>query len=155
LGVLPAVNSCTAARRQQDARPAPDPDALLRDRVVASVQALLSSYQATVERYPRLARRIAPLAAEHEAHLTALGAPAPSGSPGPASPSVARSTATPAPAVPPEPGRALRALAGAESRAAADRVRDVVAAAGVDLARLLAAIGACEAAHAALLREEA
>jgi hypothetical protein len=71
----------------------------------------------------------------------------------------ARSTTAPSPSasasvVPPQvpatPAEAVTWLAGLE-RAAADRRTDQVLAAGADLARLLASIAACEAAHADLL----
>ena len=150
LGATPLVASCTreGAEEPPAQPPAPDPDPPVRERAAASVQALIFAYDATASRHPDLAKELASLREEHAAHLAALGAPST------ASPSTPAPTTTPA-AVPRDPRRARAALVAAETRAAADRVRAAVAAASPDLARLLAAMGACEAAHATLLREGA
>jgi hypothetical protein len=155
LGATPLIGSCSAPDRGQGRLSPPEPDAPIRDQVVASIAMLISTYQATAERHPTLTERLAPLAAEHHAHLAALGAPAATATPAtPAATATAAPSLVPvAPVVSADPRRAVRALVTAESRAAADRVGVAVAATSPDLARLLAAIGACEATHAALLRE--
>jgi len=149
------LSGCTYDPRPPE--PPPDPDTVLRDRIVADKRALLASYDATARRHPGLGKRLAPLRADHAAHMAALGAPEPTSTgpatPGPATPTgSAPGAGATAPAVPAAPRAAVRALVAAEAAAAALRVRDCVAANSPDLARLLAAIGGCEAAHAALLR---
>jgi hypothetical protein len=127
--------------------PAPDPDLALIRKVIEDKRALLARYAATVDRFPGLTGRLAPFRADHVGHLAALDAPP---DPGPtASPSA---TPTPeVPAVPAERRGAARALAKAEQAAADRRVGHCVDARDRDLARLLAAIGGCEAAHGLLL----
>jgi hypothetical protein len=157
LCAAPLVSSCSAHDAQPPTPPAADPDDPLRATAAAAVQALAVAYDATADRHPALAGRLAPLRAEHVAHLAALNRAAPPSPTGTLSP-----TASPSgtPAGSPTTGvdvaanapAAQAALATAEEQAAADRVREAVAAASPDLARQLAAIGASEAAHAALLR---
>ncbi len=150
--------------------PRPDPDDAVREQVSADVQRLVALYAATSTRHPSLRRRLDPLAAEHTAHLAALAGGRPRATPAPvtSSPSSAgtssagtssassaatassRPSASP-PAVPPSPGQARSLLVRAERDGAAQRVIQS-AAASPTLARLVAAIGASEAAHAALLR---
>jgi hypothetical protein len=146
LCTTPLATSCTTGDAQEPAQPKADPDGAVRDRVAASVQALIVAYDATAGRHPALASELAPLRAEHAAHLEALDrAATPSGAPA--------GSPTTRPKVAADSRTARSALVRAEERAAASRVREAVAAASPDLARLLAAIGASEAAHAALLRE--
>jgi hypothetical protein len=138
-------------------------DQRLARRVAAEIIVLSAAYAATIAAHPRTRRELAPLAAEHEAHLTALAAlqPAPtatpstssSGSTSPsaaASPTAAASPSASSPPVAPSPAAARTALATAEEAAAARR-RHQAGDAGPDLARLLASIAACEAVHAALV----
>jgi hypothetical protein len=123
----------------------PTPDEVIRDRVLAGKRTLLEQYAATLERHPGLRTRLAPLRAEHEAHVTALN-----GSPKP-TPTASSAGASPAPpSVPATAGAALAKLATAERAAADARLADL-AGASPRLARVLAAMGGCEAAHAALL----
>jgi hypothetical protein len=124
--------------------PPPDPDAGLRASVVADKQALLERYAATARRHPRLAGRLGPLRADHDAHLAALG-----GRPGPAATGSAAPTVPPVPA---DPRAAVRALEQAEHAAAASRIAQCVRAVDGELAALIASLGACEAVHATMLR---
>ena len=128
-------------------------DAAVRERVLTGEHALLARYEATAARHPSLAPRLGPLAREHAAHLAALAEDSPPAGPGespapsPRSPGSPGSSGGPVPAT---AARALAALAEAERDAARARLEDVVTASPA-LARLLAGIGAAEAAHAALL----
>jgi hypothetical protein len=145
-GGLLAVAACTGGNKPAPRRP-PDPDTRIKADVVTGVRYLASLYAATMQRHPTLRGPLGRLAAEHAAHLTALGEePSPTGTPAP-------STSTPSsspPAVPPTPDAARAALAAAERQSAGQRLEQLTAA-SPGLARLVAAIGACEAAHAALL----
>lgn len=89
---------------------------------------------------PHLAVALAPLIADHRAHLAALHAYAPATAPS-ARPT-ARAGATPRPG--------LSALTRLEREQAAERRRDLLLAGG-PLARLLASIAACESVHVSLL----
>jgi hypothetical protein len=126
---------------------APDPDLALLAAVIAEKSDLLGAYEAATTRFPPLNSRLKPLRADHAAHLAALtgfrpGIPtaAPSGS---ASPSAG-----------PQGGQSstVEDLAAAELAAAGRRIGQCRTAADPQLARLLASIGGCEAAHAAVLR---
>ncbi|RJK96498.1 hypothetical protein [Vallicoccus soli] len=149
----------------------PTADEALAVPVATSKRALLAAYDATAERHPGLAGRLRALRAEGAAHLTGLAAlvPAagedPSASPGPpastaptAAPTTAPTTAPTAaptegvPPVPRDPAAAVAALARREAALAASRL-DALEGAGAspELARLVAAVGASEAVHAALL----
>jgi hypothetical protein len=142
------ISACTGS---DDAEPpGPTPDQRLAARVTDEIRILAASYAATITRHPDTRAELAPLAAEHEAHIVALVAltPTPSDS---ASPS--NSSASPSPSPPPVPPTAAAAhtsLATSE-RAAAARRRGQAGRAGPELARLLASIAACEAVHAMLL----
>ena len=132
---------------------APDPDLRLRRRAAAEVRDLVAAYAAVVTAFPQAdARQLATLralAAEHEAHVTALDGPPPA--PPSESPSESPSVGAKAPpAVPATMADSLGWLAGIERAAAARRTRQSLRA-GADLARLLAAVGACETTHAVLL----
>jgi hypothetical protein len=144
-------------------------------RAAAGEQALLLAYDAAAGQHPELADRLAPLRADHAAHLVALtpGASTASASP-PPSPSVTPGLAEPTSPVgsgPPPLGSppasagtsttnagsaasdllvVLAGLASLERQAAAARLDDLAATSG-SLAMVLASIGGCEAAHAALL----
>jgi hypothetical protein len=164
----PSVHGSQAAPTRAD---------LAVKRAAAGEQALLLAYDAAAGQHPELADRLAPLRADHAAHLVALtpGAPAASASQPPSlSPSVTPGLAEPTSPVgsgPPPlgspPGSAgtsttnagsaasdllvvLAGLASLERQAAAARLDDLAATSG-SLAMVLASIGGCEAAHAALL----
>jgi hypothetical protein len=143
-------------------------------RTASTERALLAAYDATAATHPELAVRLAPLRADHVQHLegmipgsaTASSTPTPSASPTLTAPP----TATPTPAIDPSsaplsPAAASSAAASSraaathlalvdlgalESAAAAARIDDLAACSG-SLARVVASIGGCEAAHAALL----
>ena len=128
----------------------PDPDLDLLARAIAEKQDLLDGYAATTARHAQLTERLAPMRADHEAHLAALTgfrpdvptpAVAPSASASPTAPSVASDRA-----------RAVEELAVAERAAANRRIGQCETARDPQLARLLASIGGCEAAHTAVLR---
>ena len=122
--------------------PAPDPAVI--GRALAGKQELIVRYAEVTAAHPGLREQLGPLAAEHEAHVQALRALVPASPPAPPA-------AAPAPAT---GGRraALAALARRERELAESRIGDLLAA-PPELARLLAAVGAAEAAHAALLAD--
>ncbi|MFF5565043.1 hypothetical protein ACFY7Z_00185 [Streptomyces sp. NPDC012623] len=149
----------------------------LRRRSAETSEALLRQYDAVLARHPGHRERLAPLRAAVARHVSALGpgkrerepgeeAEKPSASPSPSvsssPPSSPTTSVTPspsstlagAPAVPPEPAEALRALAAAERRTG-DAHTDALVTASPELARLLASVAAANAAHAYLLTEGA
>jgi hypothetical protein len=125
--------------------PAPTPTVASIDPVVeraaAAERALLLAYDTAALSHPELASVLAPLRADHAAHLQGLLPDANTNS------TIASSN--PAPSSSPSDA-VVGDLAGLERAAAAARLDDL-AAAGGSLARLLASIGGCEASHAALL----
>lgn len=104
--------------------------------------ALLREYDMALTVRPELADDLGPLRAAHQGHLDALGGPAgaPSPSPSPTGDPESRTTI-------------LSRLARAESNAAARRVGQCRDLRSGELARLVAAVGGAEAAHASRLRE--
>lgn len=143
--------------------PTPDPDTGLIAEALAGKRDLLARYAATLARFPGLGAGLAPARADHEGHARALAASplappeataALSTPPAPGASASADPSASPgptAPSVPAERGAAVRALAAAERAAAETRLSQCVAAGDAGLARLLASVGACEAAHALIL----
>jgi hypothetical protein len=140
----------------------------LARRVADDERTLIAAYDEAMRAAPDLEPVLAPLRADHAAHLVGLTPGAPTGPAGPAG-SAAGTSATPTPTPsaagaatgssavkpPSSPAQSLRAqtlstLAARERTAAAARVDDLMSAEG-SLARVLASIGGCEAAHAALL----
>lgn len=145
---LAVLSGCAADPRPKvapGARASLDADVKLRWRAVRSEQTLLALHAATVAAHPDLAAALAPLTAHHEEHLAALRAdgPLPFGSGDAAAP------------VPPEvagdAGTALTAVADAERAAADACVVACLAAAGPQLAAVLASIAASEAGHGVVL----
>jgi len=142
----------------------PDPELLLRARVADEVRALAARYAATVDRFPAARSELATLGAEHEEHARALlprhaaralasaTAGATATESGSASPSP-----SPTPAVPSTLPAARAELAEAERAASGRRLRQLrrITGGSPELARLLASVAACEAAHAALLSADA
>lgn len=135
----------------------PDAGAAAADTVVRRAadneRALIAAYDGAASAHPDLAARLQTLRADHVRHLEGLV-------PGASHTLPATTTPTPTPTLTPsappvsatEPPRsALTGLATLEHAAAAARVSDAVATSG-SLARLLASIGGCEAAHESLLR---
>lgn len=132
--------------------PARDPDLVLRREVASDVERLLDAYAATLERHPDMGTRLRPLMSEHDLHLRVLRVrrgPARSPSATPTA-SVSASGSATGRVVAERAADALAALARAEREAAGRRVPQVVAASPA-LARIVAAIGASEAAHAMML----
>ncbi|WP_431041890.1 hypothetical protein ACQUSR_08170 [Streptomyces sp. P1-3] len=138
----------------------------LRARAERDSLVLLARYDATSAAHPVLADRLRPLRAETARHAQAFagsggarsGSPAAASPPGrAASPSAGVSpggdTSAPRPpGVPGTPEQALAVLAQAE-RLTADARTAALASAPGELARLLASVAACGAAHAYLLTE--
>ena len=166
----PTTASTAAASVQPTVSPL-SADQLVAQRVALAEQALLGAYDAVTVAHPELAGRLAPFRADHVAHLrglvpgatpsttappnTAPSSSAPSSSAPSSSAASSSAPASSAPASPPlssPPASTviLRQLADLERSAAAARLGDVVTTSG-SLARLVASIGGCEAAHAALL----
>jgi len=128
-------------------------DQRLARRVAKEIGVLATTYAATIAVHPQARRALAPLAAEHDAHVAALvalqPAPTPSAS-GSASPSASTSPSASPPPVAPTLAAARNELVAAEL-AAAERRRQQAGIAGPELARLLASIAACESVHARLV----
>jgi hypothetical protein len=148
------VTGCTGD--DGGSRPPPDKpsaDQPARDRIVLEKETMLAAYAATVRRHPTLKDRLHDFVTHHEAHVEALrdalaGTPTPS--PRSASSAPARGARIPA-----KRRDALQALADAEQAAMERRQSVVESASAGGFAVLVASIGACEGAHAALLRAEA
>jgi hypothetical protein len=121
---------------------APSPDQLLAQRVAAAEQELIAAYDSTAVAHPELAGRLAPFRDNHVAHLQGLV-------PGSVADASPYPTNTPLLSAPTS-AEIFQSLANLELTAAAARLGDVAATTG-SLARLIASIGGCEAAHAALL----
>ncbi len=132
-------------------------------RVADDERELIAAYDAAIAAQPELQSTLAPLRADHAAHLVGL-TPGAATTPTSSTPTGATPTVTPSvgdlPAAasssggsPTQSRRAelLTTLAARERSTAAARVDDVMSAQDGSLARLLASIGGCEAAHAALL----
>lgn len=67
------ISGCTGETAPGPSRPtAPDPDALARADGVDGERAMLAAYDATIAAHPALARALAPIVADHRAHLAAL-----------------------------------------------------------------------------------
>ena len=146
---LLAAAACSSGTEPEP--PKPDPDLPIRALAADGVRGLVALYAAVSRAHPGLRTELAPLAAETEAHLSALEPPAtrPSASTG-ASTSASATASTPV-TVPATAAAARTALVRAERHEAELRVIQLASASSA-LARLLAAIGASEATHATLLR---
>ncbi|QKV97543.1 hypothetical protein HUT19_11275 [Streptomyces sp. NA02950] len=118
--------------------------------------ALLARYDATADAHPALAKRLAPLRAETARHAAAFrghersASPTGSGTPSAASSASASARRERPPAVPKDEKQALAALAQAERHTADSRTTALLTA-PPELARLLASVAACGAAHVYLL----
>lgn len=136
--------------------PEPDPDVALTAQAADRERSLLAAYDAALAAVPSLTDRLAPLRAEHAEHLAALGAldPAPTPSSTSAPPTSSPPVSPPAPPSPPptgpapvtDPATVLASLAEAE-RTVSGRHGDAAVRAGRELAGVLAALAASEAAH--------
>ncbi len=118
-----------------------DPDRPIVDTVRTEKLALIREYDLALLQVPTLAKELAPLRAAHVTHLEKLGPPAATPSPT----SVSGSGQTKA--------ELLRGLAAAEKAAAAKRISQCRELRSGAVARLVAAIGGSEAAHASVLRD--
>jgi hypothetical protein len=134
-----ALGGCSIFDDRPDRPPAPDPAQPVLDEAVA----LAAAYDRAGVSQPRLARRLAPLAADHHAHIAelsrVLGTPAPSAS---------------ASAPPADPGDTRAVLDGlrAAEQAAQRTASSVCRRAPAARAALLGSIAACRASHAEALR---
>lgn len=148
------AGGCTSGDDGPDAPGAngrePDPDLEVLARAIRDKQGLLDSYAATTARHAQLTERLAPMRADHEAHLAVLTGFRPD-LPAPAAAPTASASPT-GPAVAVDRAQAVEDLAAAERTAANRRIGQCETARDPELARLLASIGGCEAAHTALLR---
>jgi hypothetical protein len=138
--------------------PLPLPDVAVLDHAIAAEKLMIARYHAAISGSPAQAAFLAPLLAQHRAHLARLGsrlldprAASPAGSP---SPGAAASPASPASLAPSAPAVTLAALRAAEQDAASALVRHL-AEVSPSFAQLLASIAASEASHALLLRSRA
>ncbi len=146
VGLL-ALTGCVAG--DESTLPPVDPEVRTRARIADEVRALSRRYKAVVAAFPDADAQLLTYAAEHDAHARAL-----SGTPVAASRGTS-STASPSPSaeptVPPALPAAIRSLVSAEQAAVRRRSRQAGRASPA-LARLLASIAGCEAAHALLLQ---
>jgi hypothetical protein len=131
-----------------------DPDLALLAQSIADKQDLLAAYAATLDSHSPLASLLGPLQLDHGAHLGALRRiqAQKAGGPELSTPGPSASASPTGPLVPAKTDAAVEALAAVESAAAGRRIGQCRSARDADLARLLASIGGCEAAHAAVLR---
>jgi Domain of unknown function (DUF4439) len=129
--------------------PGPTPDDLAASRARTVAAALAAAAERLATSRPDLAALLDAVVADHRAHLTALGAPAASGT---------SSSAVPSPSAAPSPSRStaptVAGLADRE-RSAAQAALDDVPAVSPGLATLLARIAASRAVHADLLAARA
>jgi hypothetical protein len=129
------------ARHEPGPGTPPDPDAGLLVGLRSAELSLIAQYDAVIAQFPALSARLTAMRADHAAHLAAVGGSAPEPSP------------TPTAGAPGDAGQAAATLAGAERTAASARIGECRGAHDPNLARLIAAIGGSEAAHAALLAD--
>lgn len=156
-------------QRRRPARPSPsraevppvDPDITLATTVVATERALLERIDATVRRHRRLERVLGATRSVHDAHLALLEDAVPtspdaaeqSPSTGPSTGPEDMASALPRPPrVPPDPARAVRALAAAEDELALTAKQAAFAAESGAFARVLASMAAAAAQQSAVLR---
>ena len=135
--------------------PRPLPDVAVLDDAITAEKLMIARYHAAVSGSPAQAAFLAPLLAQHRAHLAALRsrlrdprAPSQARS---SSPAVAASPGSPGPSAASGPAATpLAALQAAEEDAASTLVRHL-AEVTPSFAQLLASIAASEASHALLL----
>ena len=153
IGVVVLTSGCDLDPRAEPGPPAPttgaptdpaaDADLVLLDDVRAGVGTALALVEATRRRHPTLRPLLRPLALAHRAHDAVL-ADAGRGSDG---------AQDPAPPVRGDPGRALSALRGRETRLQRDLSDAAVQAGSGGFARVLASMSASVAQHLTLLPE--
>jgi hypothetical protein len=133
--------------------PRPRPDVAVLDDAIAAEKAMIARYNAAVSGSPAQAAFLAPLLAQHRAHLAGLRSRLlDPGAAGQArSPSPAATAGSPGPSAAPSPAAdTLAALQAAEDDAASALVRHL-SEVTPSFAQLLASIAASEASHALLL----
>lgn len=140
-----ALSGCGASDAPQPSpTPSEDPERVLLRQLIADKEHTIALYSTLIAAGQT---KLAPFRDRHQAHLDELRKRLPGGSrTASAAPAPSSQTGSAAPA----PKTSLSRLRDAERRSAALRVRQL---AGVSpqLAQLIAAIGACEAAHALAL----
>ncbi|GAA0900633.1 hypothetical protein GCM10009574_087380 [Streptomyces asiaticus] len=152
LGAVALLSGCSDDRESRREADGGADVALLRARGARDSTALLARYDATVDAHPALAERLAPLREETARHVAVFTAEGRSPSP---SATVSRSPSAGGrrmPKVPKDEKQALSALVQAE-RQTADTRTAALATAPPELARLLASVAACGAAHVYLLTQ--
>ncbi|MEU8878158.1 hypothetical protein AB0D24_44940 [Streptomyces javensis] len=152
LGAVALLSGCSDDRESRREADGGTDVALLRARGARDSTALLARYDATVDAHPALAERLAPLREETARHVAVFTAKGRSPSP---SATVSRSPSAGGqrmPKVPEDEKQALSALVQAERRTADTRTA-ALATAPPELARLLASVAACGAAHVYLLTQ--
>ncbi len=120
--------------------PSVESDDRLRAGAADQERHLLDLHAATLRRHPSLANRLRPLTEHHAAHLSALEVSA-------------RRRPRRRARVATRPDAALHDVAAAERHAAQAAVAACARTGSADLARLLASVAGCEAAHGVLLDE--
>ncbi|WP_347232957.1 hypothetical protein [Streptomyces sp. PRh5] len=152
LGAVALLSGCSDDRESRREADGGADVALLRARGARDSTALLARYDATADAHPALAERLAPLREETARHVAVFTAEGRSPSP---SATVSRSPSAGGrrmPKVPKDEKQALSALVQAE-RQTADTRTAALATAPPELARLLASVAACGAAHVYLLTQ--
>ncbi len=152
LGAVALLSGCSDGSESRREADGGADVALLRARGARDSTALLARYDATVDAHPALAERLAPLREETARHVAVFTAEGRSPSP---SATVSRSPSAGGrrmPEVPEDAKQALSALVQAERRTADTRTA-ALATAPPELARLLASVAACGAAHVYLLTQ--
>ncbi|WAP58627.1 hypothetical protein [Streptomyces sp. S465] len=153
LGAVALLSGCS-----DDSKSRPDTGggaaavALLRARGARDSTALLARYDATVDAHPALAERLTPLREETARHVAVFTSEDRSASPSATASRSPSAGGQRVPEVPKDEKKALAALAQAE-RHTADTRTAALTTAPPELARLLASVAACGAAHVFLLTQ--
>ncbi|GLV79828.1 lipoprotein [Streptomyces hygroscopicus subsp. hygroscopicus] len=150
LGAVALLSGCSGDSEPRRDAGSDAAVALLRARGARDSAALLARYDATVDAHPALARRLAPLREETARHVAVFTAKDRSASPSATASRSPSAGGERVPEVPESEKKALSALAQAERRTA-DARTTALATAPPELARLLASVAACGAAHVYLL----
>ncbi|MFD8097245.1 hypothetical protein [Streptomyces malaysiensis] len=152
LGVVALLSGCSDDSEPRRDAGGEEAVALLRARGARDSTALLARYDATVDTHPALQKRLAPLREETARHAAVFTAKGRSASPSATASRSPSAGGRRVPEVPRDEKRALSALAQAE-RQIADTRTAALATAPPELARLLASVAACGAAHVYLLTQ--
>ncbi|MEU9970651.1 hypothetical protein [Streptomyces malaysiensis] len=152
LGVVALLSGCSDDSEPRRDAGGEEAVALLRARGARDSTALLARYDATVDTHPALQKRLAPLREETARHAAVFTAKGRSASPSATASRSPSAGGRRVPEVSKDEKRALSALAQAE-RQIADTRTAALATAPPELARLLASVAACGAAHVYLLTQ--